>query len=596
MAYSVDAKRAPWLWELISPYKKLLILGLFATVMCGLAASWVPYWAGRAVKAIEDGAYSLSRQHLLWMLAVTLLAGVGRYYMRNILIGLSRQIERSQREKIFDFLLTRPFSFYERQTTGDLMSRIGDDVSTVRMATGPGLMSLLQTASILPMTLILMVHTDLRVTLAVLAPFALLPVCYYFLGRWSHANQQKLQLSNSALNIFSHETISGEKVVQAFGIEKIRIESFTALSRQQARLNVLQTALFSSYGPIAAIMGGLSLIVLIWYGASMVLSGRLGIGDLTAFAGYLTALGWPVMSVGWAANLFQRGKAGQMRIRQLLAAPDAAVPPPEDKERQAACIEDAGREVGPPPELQVIGLEVRFESGRGLGPISISIPSGGSLAIVGGIGSGKTLLLQVLAGLREPRIGVFNVNKLPMNNERLRAHWERLGWAPQEAVLFSGSLRENLTLGNPAAPEEDLWEAARVVCLDDLIKRLPDGLDTVVGERGVVLSGGERQRAALARALLRKPGLLLMDDSLSAVDAETESRILLNLRAYLGKTTLALATHRVFVAELCRQIIVLDNGNLAQSGTPGELAAVKGPYAKIRALQQFTSQSFRGKQ
>ncbi|MDR1841746.1 MAG: ABC transporter ATP-binding protein/permease [Holophagales bacterium] len=577
-------KWVPWWWELISPYKRMLALGLFATVVCGIAASWVPYWSGEAVRAIEDGAYPLSRQNLLWMLLVTLIAGVGRYFMRNILIGLSRQIERAQREKIFEFLLRRPFSFYERQTTGDLMSRIGDDVSTVRMATGPGLMSLLQTASILPMTLILMIHTDLRVTLAVLIPFALLPCCYYFLGRWSHTNQQKLQLSSSALTTFSHETISGEKVVQAFGLENIRVESFTALSREQARLNVLQTALFSSYGPIAAIMGGLSVIVLIWYGGAIVLNGRLGIGDLTAFTGYLAALGWPVMSVGWAANLFQRGKAGQLRIRHLLAALETAVPPLELGEEQAGSGEQGADS---PAEIQTTNLGIRFESGRGLGPISISIPSGGRLAVVGGVGSGKTLLLQVLAGLRQPKSGVLNVNKLPMNNERLRSHWASLGWAPQEAVLFSGSLRENLTLGRPDALDDDLWEAARTVCLDELIKRLPDGLDTVVGERGVILSGGERQRTALARALLRKPGLLLMDDSLSAVDAETESRILSNLRTYLGKTTLILATHRVFVAELCEQVIVLDNGKLIQSGSPGELSNASGPYARIRALQEL---------
>jgi ATP-binding cassette subfamily B protein len=566
----------PWWWELLSPHKKMLVLGLLATIVCGVAAAWVPYWAGEAVRAIENGTYSLSRKNLIWMLLVTLTAGLGRYFMRNILIGMSRLIERSQREKIFEYLLTRPFSFYERQSTGDLMSRIGDDVSIVRMATGPGLMSLLQTASILPMTLGLMLHTDLRLTMALLAPFAILPGCFYFVGKWSHANQRKLQLSNSALNTFSHETISGEKVVQAFGLESVRVEAFAALSREQARLNVLQTALFSTYGPVAMIMAGFSIIVLVWYGGSMVLDKRLGVGDLTAFTGYLTALGWPLMSMGWAANLFQRGKAGQLRINQLLTTPDIAVPTPESAINRHGAV-----------SLEVRNLEIRFESGRGLGPISISIPTAGSLAIVGGIGSGKTLLLQVLAGLREPAQGEFMVNGLRMNNDILRAHWASLGWVPQEATLFSGSMRENLCLGCPDATEADMWEAARAACLDDLIQRLPYGLDTVVGERGTILSGGERQRAALARALLRKPGILLLDDSLSAVDAETESRILSNLREYSGNTTLVLATHRIFVAELCEQVIVLDNGKLVQKGTPAELSNVAGPYAKIRRLQSL---------
>ena len=554
----------------------MLALGLTATLVCGMAAAWVPYWAGEAVKAIEGGHYQLSRQNLIWMLAVTLIAGIGRYYMRNILIGISRRVEREQREGLFEFLLTRPFAFYERQSTGDLMSRIGEDVSTVRMATGPGVMVLCQTASILPMTVILMIKTEPRLALALLSPFALLPVCFYFLGRWSHATQQKLQLSNSALSIFSHETISGEKVVQALCLEDIRVRGFTELSSEQAKLNILQTALFSSYGPLSVIISGFSVIVLIWYGGSMALEGRLGIGGMTAFVGYLAALGWPIMSIGWAANLFQRGKAGQLRIQQLLAQPDLALP-------QAGSATIPYKAV----PLETKNLEIRFETGRGLGPISVSVPAGGSLAVLGSIGSGKTLLLQALAGLREPNSGTFSVGGQQMSHGRLRAYWASLGWVPQDTALFSVSLRENLLLGNPDATEGEMWDALHTVCLDDLIRRLPCGLDTVVGERGVVLSGGERQRSALARALLRKPGVLLMDDSLSAVDAETESRILLNLGAYIGKTTLVLATHRVFVANLCERVIVLEHGKLAQSGTPDELANADGHYARIRNIQKL---------
>ena len=576
-----DSKWIPWWWELLLPYKKMLTYGLFSTLVCGVSASWVPYWAGEAVRAIENSDYLLSRRNLLCMLLVTAIAGLGRYYMRSILIGMSRLIERRQREEMYLFLLSRPFSFYERQTTGDLMSRIGEDVSTVRMATGPGLMSLLQTACILPMTLVLMAHTESRVTMAVLVPFAFLPCVYYFLGRWSHINQQKLQLSNSALTTFSHETISGEKVVQAFGIEDIQVRHFSALSREQARLNVLQTGLFSSYGPIAMVMSSVSMIVLIWYGGSLVLQGRLEIGDLTAFTGYLAALGWPVMSVGWAANLFQRGKAGQLRIRQLLAQPDITLPPVESGTIRHGVV-----------SLEVKEVEMRFESGRGIGPLSVTVPAGSSLAILGGIGSGKTLLLQILAGLREAHRGTFTVDGRQMSHDYLRSHWASLGWVPQEAVLFSGSLRQNLSLGSPEASEADIYEAIRAACLDDLIQNMPYGLDTVVGERGVILSGGERQRAALARALLRKPGLLLLDDCLSAVDAETESRILRNLSAYLGKATLVLATHRVFVAELCERVIVLNNGVLAQSGSPADLANVAGPYSKIRNLQSLENDTF----
>jgi len=572
-------KLIPWWWELFSPHKKMLVLGFVATVACGVFASWVPFCSGNAVTAIENKDYALSRRHLASMLAVTVAAGLSRYFMRNILIGMSRRIEREQREGLFAFLLDRPNAFYERQSTGDLMSRVGEDVSTVRMATGPGLMSMLQTASVLPMTLFLMFCTDARVSAALLLPFVLLPGFYYFLGRWGHANQQKLQLSNSALNTFSLETISGEKVVQAFGLEKIKLESFRQLSEEQARLNVLQIGVFSGYGTLAMIMGGASAIVLIWYGGASVIAGRLGIGDLTAFAGYLAALGWPVMSIGWAANLFQRGKAGQLRIKQIMAAKDTPVPPP------LGLVEVAPAAAA--VSLEVKGLEIRFSSGRGLGTISLEVPASGSLALVGAIGSGKTILLQAFAGIREPERGEVRVGGARLDAANLRAHWDTLGWVPQDATLFSCNLRENLLLGRPNASEAEIWEAARAVCLDDLIERLPDGLETVVGERGVVLSGGERQRAALARALLRRPGVLLMDDSLSAVDAETESRILSNLKAYLGKTTVVLATHRVFVAELCDQIAVLDEGRLTQLGAPHELAEAPGIYARLKRLQSM---------
>ena len=577
---SGTAQRAPWWWKLVAPHRRILTVGLAATILCSLAAAWVPYWSGRAVHALELRNYHASRTDLLWMLAVTVVAGVGRYLMRNILIGLSRTVEKQQREQIYDFLLAMPYAFYERSLTGDLMSRIGDDVNTVRMATGPGLMSLLQTASILPMTVALMVHTSPRLALAVLTPFSLLAFGFYFIGRTSHRLQQRIQVVTSQLNTFSHETISGERVVQAFGLEDLRVEAFGRLSREQARMNIRQTVLFGMYLPLSAFTAGLASLALVAYGGSLVLRGTLTLGDLTAFTGYLAALAWPVMSLGWAANLFQRGKAGQERIDFVLQSAQAPLPQPPAGD---------GMDYLPaaPAALAGRGMVHRFESGRGLGPLDLDLPAGSRLAVVGGIGSGKTVLLQVLAGLRELQAGSLGLDGAPLDQGRLREHWAGIGWVPQEAFLFSVSLRENLAMGRPSATEAELWEVARVVCLDDLIRRLPAGLDTVVGERGVVLSGGERQRAAMARALLRRPRLLLLDDALSAVDAETEARILDNLRGFLAGVTVVLATHRVFVAEVCDQVLVLADGRAIQRGTPQELAVVPGLFARIRRLQSL---------
>ncbi len=564
-------------------HRRTLYWGLAATVWCSVAASVVPYWSGRAVHALEHQDWHGSQIFLAWMLAFTAMAGVGRYLMRNTLIGLSREVEREQRESLYSFLLSRPFAFYERQRVGDLMSRVGDDVGTVRMATGPGLMSFLQVLSILPVTLALMIHTSWRLTLAVMFPFSFLALGFYIIGKWSHGVQQKLQLAFSALSTFSHETISGERVVQAFGLEGARVAQFGALSRRHAMLSMKQSVIFSAYAPLSAFISGVSALVLVTYGGSLVVRGSLDLGDLVAFTGFLVALAWPMMSLGWSANLFQRAKAGQERLNEVLHSPERPLPPAE-----AITLPEA------PAALRLEGVLHRFETGRGLGPLDLELAPGDSLAVVGGIGSGKTLLLQLLAGLREPQEGRILIDHEPLSEASIRRHWAGLGWVPQEAFLFSDTLRMNLAMGRPDATDEELWEIARVVVLDDLIRRLPGGLDTVVGERGVVLSGGERQRTALARALLRKPRLLLLDDALSAVDAETESRILENLRAFLGNSTLVLATHRVFVAETCTRVAVLGEGKVLQLGTTEALADEPGAFSRLKRLQSLERELVRG--
>jgi ATP-binding cassette subfamily B protein len=428
-----------------------------------------------------------------------------------------------------------------------------------------------------------MFSTSWRLTLAVMLPFSFLALGFYIIGKWSHMVQQKLQLAFSALSTYSHETISGERVVQAFGLEEARVAQFDALSRRHASLSMKQSVIFSAYAPLSALISGVSALVLVTYGGSLVVRGVLNLGDLTAFTGFLVALAWPMMSLGWSANLFQRAKAGQERLDQLLRSPEQPLPPAE-----AIALPEV------PAALALEGVTHRFETGRGLGPLEITLAPGDSLAVVGGIGSGKTLLLQMLAGLRAPQAGRMLVDGEPLSDTTLRRHWAGLGWVPQEAFLFSDTLRMNLAMGRPEATEEEIWEIARVVAMDELIHRLPDGLDTVVGERGVALSGGERQRTALARALLRRPRLLLLDDALSAVDAETESRILENLRAFLGKSTLVLATHRVFVAETCARVLVLEEGRVVQFDTPEALAAQPGLFARLKRLQSLERELVKG--
>lgn len=557
-------------------------------MLCGFTAAWVPYWTGRAVHALELSRWADSRRMLLIMMAFTAVAGFGRYLMRNTLVGLSRTIELLQRNELYDFLLSRPFSFFERHSPGDLMSRMGEDIAAIKMATGPGLMSLLQTLCVMPVTVALMAKSSPMLTLWVLLPFLFLGFGFYLIGRGSHRNQAQLQLAASKLNTFSHETISGEKVVQAYCLENIRTQSFHDLSLEQARLNIRQAFLTGLYGPLTMLMGGLAVLVLVVLGTRMVLDKQLSMGDLTAFVGYLAALTWPVVSLGWSFNLFSCAKAGQQRIDQLLADPATTLPNLKiTGESQARAV-----------SITLEALSHRFENGRGLGPLDLHIPAGTSLAIVGAIGSGKTVLLQTLAGLRQSTAGRMLRDGVPFEPESLRAHWANLGWVGQEAFLFSCTLRENLALGKPDASEDEILEAARLVTLDGLLKEMPAGLDTVVGERGVILSGGERQRCALARALLRNPGMLLLDDSLSAVDADTESHILANLknrtqgitnlfRMDTPGCTMVLATHRIFVAEQCDKVLVLEEGLPVEYGSPAQLAAQNGVFSRLKKIQSL---------
>ncbi len=565
-----------WLWPLLAPHRRTLLMGLGATLLCGAATAWVPYWSGRAVHALELGKWHQSRQMLGLMIACTVVAGLGRYWMRNTLIGLSRTLERIQREDLFNFLLSRPKAFYDAHALGDLMTRCGDDIAAVRMATGPGLMSLLQTFSVMPVTVALMIHTQARLTLWVMSPFLLLGAGFYAIGQFSHRNQQKLQKVTAQLSTFSHETISGEKVVQAFCLEEIRTDTFRELSQEQARLNVWQVFFMGLYGPLAMLMGGLAALALIGVGSRMVLQNRLSLGDLTAFIGYLAALSWPVISLGWSFNLLQRAKAGQERIDQILQDPTPSLPLPETFEPPHPSA---------PVHLQLKDVVFRFEKGRGLGPISLEIQPGSRVAIVGHIGSGKSILLQLLAGLRFPQEGSIFVNGEPLTLEGIRSHWKHLGWVGQEAFLFSTSLKENLTLGHPDASDEDIGVVLHAVALDSFVKSLGAGLETVVGERGVILSGGERQRCALARALLRKPSLLLLDDALSAVDAQTEQHILNQLPGSTRNATLIMSTHRVSTAMQCDHVLLLQDGRIVESGSPQTLLHQEGPFARLHTLQ-----------
>ncbi len=491
-------------------------------------------------------------------------------------------MEYDLRNALFRSLEGLDPSYFARMRTGDLMARVTNDLSAVRMAAGPAIMYLTNTIAGGAFALGFMLAISPRLTLIAALPMAVLPFVGIVLGRRIHARFEAVQAQFSDLTTLAQENLAGVRIVRAFRQERAEMARFAALNEAYLEKNMRLARLYGVMHPAFSIFAGLGMVAVVALGGTLVIQGTLSIGSFVAFGMYLAMLTWPLIALGWVINLFQRGAASHTRLLDILDARSRlAVPEPV----RALPPSTAGRTV----EFRNVGFHYPSDDGREprwvLRDISFTAPAGATIGIVGATASGKSALMDLIPRFFDPQEGTILLDGIPIRDLDVAALRREIGYVPQESFLFSDTIGTNLAYGTDA-PGAGRW-AASIAQLAETIDEFPGGYDTVLGERGINLSGGQKQRAALARALARRPNIVLLDDALSAVDTHTEAEILRSLREALSGRTALIASHRVSAIRDAAWIIVLDQGRVVEQGRHSELIAAGGRYWSLLSRQQL---------
>ncbi|HEX9255535.1 MAG TPA: ABC transporter ATP-binding protein, partial [Candidatus Angelobacter sp.] len=507
------------------------------------------------------------------LVGLALSKGVFQFLTRWLVIGVSREIEYDLRNDLFRHLESLSYSHYQKNRTGDIMARATNDLNAVRMLLGPAIMYTANTLVFTAVALVFMWRISPKLTLYTFAPLPLASIVVQYFGRRIHERFEKIQAQFSDISARAQENFSGARVVRAYAQEEAEVALFETSNQEYVTRSLPLARLTGMLWPTLEMLLGFALVLVLWLGGREVLTHKISLGDFVAFNTYIVMLTWPVIALGWVINIFQRGTASMGRINEILVAQpeitDAAVTPDL---RQTQTLRG---------EIEFRHLDFSYNGVPVLKDVNLTIPAGSSLAIVGPTGSGKTTLVSLLPRIYDAQPGSLLIDGRPIREYPLEALRRNIGFVPQETFLFSDSVRENIAFGVDIASDEQVHSAAVAANIAIDIEGFPEGYSTLVGERGITLSGGQKQRSAIARAIIRDPRILVLDDALSSVDTYTEEKILNHLREVMRDRTTIFISHRVSTVRSADRIAVLHEGRVVELGTHEELLSRNGYYTDL---------------
>ncbi|GJM29204.1 MAG: ABC transporter [Cyclobacteriaceae bacterium] len=523
---------------------------------------------------LQDNLYEIFGQSILLagllIVAMAVLRGIFLFFVRQTIIVMSRLIEYDLKNEIYQHYQTLPLSFYRRNNTGDLMARISEDVSRVRMYLGPAIMYGINLVTLFIIVIGYMITVNPKLTLYSLLPLPVLSVSIYLVSSVMNKRSEEIQQSLASLSTFVQEAFSGIRVLKSFIREEDSEKQFARESKVYRDKSLKLTFVNSLFFPLIMGLIGMSVILTVFIGGDQVIDGSLTIGNIAEFIIYVNMLTWPVASLGWVTSLIQRADASQKRINEFLKVKTDIV-----------SLQDLKKEIKGEINFQNVSFTYPDSGIQALNGISFQVAPGQSLAIIGTTGSGKSTIANIICRLYDVSSGIVTIDGEDIRNYDLAHLRQSIGYVPQDVFLFSDSINNNIGFGNGSPDEAQIIQAAKDSDLYHNINQFPNGFETVLGERGITLSGGQKQRVSIARAIIRKPKILILDDSLSAVDTKTEHNILSNLQHIMKDCTTVIISHRVSSAKLADHILVLDGGAIIEQGKETELLAQNGVYREL---------------
>ena len=568
----------------LARYKKTLILGVLTVVGSNLFSVVQPLLLGYAVDELKTGIESntnVTDSLMMWafyIVGFSLVAGFFTYLTRQTLIVTSRHIEFDLRNDFLAHLQKLHYPYFQNKPTGDLMAHATNDIAAVRNVLGPGIMYPSDTLMTFTMVLTMMLVTDWQLTLYALIPLPLVSLVVYKLSKAVHEKFNERQEQFSRLTTKAQENLSGIRVIKAYVRELFEIDQFRTISWEYLKKNLILALVQSIMWPLMFVLVGFSILMVLYFGGVRVIDGIISIGTLTAFFGYLVMLIWPMIAFGWVANLLQQGAASMARLAKIFDT----VPEIRDTETTNHAVTAVRGEI----EFRNVTFAHKNTEKQTLKNINIKIESGMTLAIIGYTGSGKTTLVNLIARLYDTTEGVILIDGTPIANVPVAVLRSSIGYVPQETFLFSETIAENIRYGvDDHLDEKRLRHSADIAQISKDVMEFPKQFETMIGERGITLSGGQKQRTSIARALMREPNILILDDALSSVDTYTEEEILKRLREFMRGRTSIIISHRISTVKEADLICVLDNGQIVERGTHDELVAHGGIYAHLHEKQ-----------